>query len=254
MKLRILVVFLAVPLLLWGLSIAHWAVYSIGETPLLVVQWWISQWMPVVSIALPLEQDCWRQMQTASGGGQVLELPEINVQEHGDDVLAAIERKYGPSWRSKPLLFRKMWTLEELDSDNTRRLSLNGLLNETMVVPYFTNVSRAGALTPDAKGRISDIVANISAKSLPHKIGTQLLAQSNPELIYEVAPNQVVTQVFGNFFTPAMVRGFLNGLLPAITAIFEYDRATEMRTTLVVVLRIKNNRELTCIVNRLPTF
>jgi hypothetical protein len=154
-----------------------------------------------------------------SGSGQVLKLPEINVQEHGDDVLSAIERKYGPRWRSKPLLFRSMWTLEELDSDSSRRLSLNGLLNENMVIPYFTNVSRSGALTPDAEGRISDIVANISAKSLPHKIGTQLLAQRNPELVYEVAPNQVVTQVFGNFFTPTMVRGFLNGLLPAITVI-----------------------------------
>lgn len=216
MNLQISIVCL--PFILWGGSIAHWIVYSIEESPFVVLQWWFSQWVPFESISLPLEQQCWDQMQSLPPVN-IIDLPEINVQEHGDDVLGAIERKYGPTWRSKPLLFRSMWTLDELDSDDNRRLSLKGLLNESMIVPYFTNVSRPNALVPDATGRISDIVANISSKSLPHKIGTQLLAQRNPEIVYEVAPNQIMTQIFGNYFTPAMVRGFLNGLLPAITVI-----------------------------------
>lgn len=164
--------------------------------------------MPFESIASPIEQNCWqkaREQSSATSSGKILALPVIDIQEHGTRILSAIESKYGPGWRSKPLLFRNMWTHDELSSEN-RRLSLKGLLQENMVVPYFTNVSRPGALTPDARGRISDIVANISAKAMPHKIGTQLLAQHNPEIIYEVAPNKIVTKLFGNFFSPMMVR------------------------------------------------
>jgi hypothetical protein len=204
--------------LLWVLSIAHWII-RIGASPLLVLQWWFVQWIPFESIARPIEQLCWQKVQEFSAvTGQVLQLPDIDVQEHGDNILSFVERKYGPGWRSKPLLLRNMWTQKELSSED-RRLSLKGLLQENMVVPYFTNVSRPGALVPDAEGRISDIVANISSKALPHKIGSQLLAHQNPELVYEVAPNHIVTQLFGNYFSPTMVRGFFNGLLPPITII-----------------------------------
>ena len=153
-----------------------------------------------------MEQICWKQgRELSSTTGEILALPVIDVQEHGVNILSAVESKYGPGWRSKPLLFRNMWTQDELSSEN-RRLSLKGLLQENLVVPYFANVSRSGALTPDARGRISDIVANISSNAMPHKIGTQLLAQHNPEIIYEVAPNNIVTELFGHFFSPMMVR------------------------------------------------
>lgn len=205
-------------LVLWLLSIAEWII-RVRASPSLIFIWWLSQWIPFRLISKPLEEHCLQRAEKISAAdGEVLVLPEIDLQEHGDNIRFALEGKYGPQWRSKPLLFKNMWTQEELSSGN-RRLSLEGLLKENMVIPYFTNVSRPGALVPDDYARISDIVFNITSKSMPHKIGTQLLAQQNPELVYEVAPNHIVTELFGPYFSPTMVRGLFNGRLQPITVI-----------------------------------
>ena len=205
-------------LAIWIVSLAQWTIH-IRASPASILTWWMSQWLPFPAIAKRLEQlGLQPEREITAMTGEVLAIPEIDVQEHGDDMLLVLERKYGPQWRSKPLLFKNMWTQEQLSSD-TRRLSLKGLLRENMTVPYFTNVSRSGALIPDAHARISDIVFNITSKSMPHKIGTQLLARHNPELVYEVSPNHIVTKLFGNYFSPAMVRGLLNGRLHPITVI-----------------------------------
>lgn len=205
-------------LVLWLLSIAEWTI-RIRASPSLILIWCLSQWIPFQLISKPLEELGLKHAeQISANDGEVLELPEIDLQEHGDNIRFVLERKYGPQWRSKPLLFKNMWTQEQLSSGN-RRLSLEGLLKENMVIPYFTNVSRPGILIPDAYARISDIVFNISSKSMPHKIGTQLLAQQNPELVYEVAPNRIVTELFGPYFSPTMVRGLFNGRLQPITVI-----------------------------------
>jgi hypothetical protein len=56
----------------------------------------------------------------------------------------------------------------------------------------------------------------------PHKIGTQLLVQRYPELVNEIAPTtNVLTQLFGDHFTPDHVRGMGPGRqwLPALTTV-----------------------------------
>jgi Cupin-like domain len=183
------------------------------------LKWWLSQLTPILYLSKQWEQECWETWQLASNVvGERLIIPEIFVQDYPTGLNLAIEEKYGHNWRSKPLLLRGLWTSEQLSS-TSRRLSVKGLLNEDLVIPYFKNASRSAELIPDASAPISDVVFNISELSMPHKIGTQLLGLKYPDLIYEVAPNKVVTDLFGRFFTPAMVRGFMNGWLPPITVI-----------------------------------
>jgi hypothetical protein len=205
----------------WVGGIFIWATLHLhGASSALVLKWWLSQWFPFESISRPIRESCWQELSPLSGS--VLELPEIDVQKllqkDKTDLISQVQQIHGSDWRSRPLLLRNVWTRQELNSSD-RRLSLQGLLKEHMIVPYFTNVSRPGALVPDSEGRISAIVANISKKALPHKIGTQLLARKNPELIYEVAPNDVMTNLFGPFFSPKMVQGFLNGWMPPLTVV-----------------------------------
>ena len=178
---------------------------------MLVLKWWLSQWIPLESVSQPLEKQCWKLTNEISSAveREVLQLPEIDVQVYSNDISAVIESKYGRDWRSRPMLFRNMWTEHDLAS-NERKLSLKGLLQEDMEIPYFTNSSRPGSLTPDGYAKISDIVANISSKNMPHKIGTQLLASRKPELAYEVAPNHIVSGLFGNYFTPPSYQGLAN--------------------------------------------
>jgi hypothetical protein len=135
-----------------------------------------------------------------------VQVPVVDVQNHKDDIVEYLERTYGKDWRRRPLLLRGLWTKEEL-SDPNRKLSLEGLLNVPMRIPYYTDATLPNALTPDATAPISSIVANISQHGMPHKIGSQLLIQSHPELIREVAPADIVTALFGDYFDPAALLG-----------------------------------------------
>ena len=147
------------------------------------------------------------------------EIPVIYVQEHLNDLLPYLESTYGKDWKKRPLLLKGLWSYDALQSNSSRRLTLNGLLKENLTIPYFTDARIKGALSPDNHAPIREIVANIS-RGAPHKIGTQLFVQTWPELIYEVAPVRIVTELFGPYFTPDAVRG--TGpfqLLPALTTV-----------------------------------
>jgi Cupin-like domain len=151
------------------------------------------------------------------------DIPVVYVQDHTvDELLPYLEHLYGKDWRKRPLLLKGLWNTNDLStsSSKSRRLSLPGLLQETMTVPYFTDARRIGALSPDGVATIKDIVSNISLHGAPHKIATQLLLQKYPELIREVAPLPIVTQLFGPYFSSNAIRGsgpFL--LFPALTTV-----------------------------------
>jgi hypothetical protein len=133
-------------------------------------------------------------------------VPSVDVQAHRNNLTGFLESTYGRDWRARPLLLKGLWTLDEL-RDRNRRLTLDGLLKENLTVPYFSDARVRHALTPDRAAPIQDIVHNISRNGMPHKIGTQLFVQTYPDLVVEVAPSDIVTELFGPYFTPNHVRG-----------------------------------------------
>jgi hypothetical protein len=123
---------------------------------------------------------------TATQPGRVVpplvrEIPSIDlsglmIRNAADDdneiidlFVARMARQLGTDWRRRPLLLKGLWSHQELQEEQEeeenshrrhpqqRRLSLAGLLEQGMVVPYFYNAT-TGAVTPDAMGRIRDIV------------------------------------------------------------------------------------------------
>jgi hypothetical protein len=81
------------------------------------------------------------------------------------------------------------------------------------MIPYFTDAHKY-AVSPNVKAPAKDIMANISrGDSL--KIGTQLVVQTYPDLVNEVAPVDIVTGLFGEHFSPKDVTSLLGlSLLP----------------------------------------
>lgn len=151
----------------------------------------------------------------------ILDIPTAPVQDLGSDpvkLLHYLEETYGDHWRRKPLLLKGLWNADELIANTTRRLSHAGLLQEALTIPYFKDARIVGALAPNGKAPVKDIVANISRHGAPHKIGTQLLIQTYPELIQEVAPNDIVTHLFGDHFQPQHVQPKVP-FLPASTTV-----------------------------------
>jgi hypothetical protein len=129
-----------------------------------------------------------------------------------------VEAKYGKDWRDRPLLLKGLWSATDLDSGE-RRLSLSGLLKENLTIPYFMDASASYVLSPDSNAPISKIVANMT-QGQPHKIGTQWIVQTYPELIDEVAPTGAVTELFGDYFRPENIRGSGPfGMFPALTTV-----------------------------------
>jgi hypothetical protein len=136
-----------------------------------------------------------------------------------DDPLKYLTTTYGEDWRDRPLLLEGLWNATSL-SDRRRRLSLQGLLKENLTIPFFSDATRYGALSPDSKAPVHEIVDRIS-KGFPHKIGTQLLVQTYPELMEEVAPVEILTKLFGNHFTENKLlgRGRILGIFPGTTTV-----------------------------------
>lgn len=153
----------------------------------------------------------------------ILDIPTVQVQDFGanpEKLLQHLESTYGVNWRSKPLLLKGLWSVEDLRRNTTRRLSEAGLLQEELAIPYFQDARVIGALSPNGKAPVKDIVANITLHGAPHKIGTQFLVQTYPELIQEVAPVDIVTHLFGDHFRPQHVVGLLGlPFLPASTTV-----------------------------------
>jgi len=193
--------------------------------------WSLAQIMPLPSsVGQRLNRRAWENWECSaeSFGSTIrqntsMKVPVVDVQEHKNDpshLLSYLQSTYGSDWRKRPLLLRRLWHPSELHSDRTRRLSLAGLLNETLEIPYFTNARKVGALSPDGRAPVKDVVAGIVHDGRPFKIGTQLVVQSDPELVNEVAPPEIMKTLFGNYFTPDAVRG--TGpfqMLPALTTV-----------------------------------
>jgi hypothetical protein len=203
-------------LLLIGLfvSITSWISHSQPTSWISLVAWSVSQWTFIPSLSRSLQQFAWDRSELEYDVKQpapILEIPTVNVQEQ-DDVLQYLEAKYGADWRDRPVLFKGLWSETDLKSGK-RRLSSEGLMKEKLEVSYFTDASQDGALSPDARAPIHQIVANMS-QGAPHKIGTQLLVQTYPELIEEVAPVPLLTRLFGQYFEPQYLMGTGRRMLP----------------------------------------
>ena len=182
--------------------------------------WSVAQWTPWDGIKNVCQHYAWRQFSSLETPPEtVLQIQTISVQDHKEDVLGHLERKYGKSWINRPVLLRGLWDSKSM-SDSNRRLSLEGLLKLNLTVPYFSDSRRLDALTPDAEAPVKDIVQNITMGS-PHKFGTQLLVQSYPELINEVAPVKLITKLFGNHFRRRDILGVGNtlGIFPGTTTV-----------------------------------
>eukprot|EP00550_Attheya_septentrionalis_P011423 CAMPEP_0198305592 /NCGR_PEP_ID=MMETSP1449-20131203/57985_1 /TAXON_ID=420275 /ORGANISM="Attheya septentrionalis, Strain CCMP2084" /LENGTH=348 /DNA_ID=CAMNT_0044008127 /DNA_START=100 /DNA_END=1141 /DNA_ORIENTATION=- len=106
-----------------------------------------------------------------------------------------VEKLLGRDWRRKPVLLKNLWSIEEL-KDSTRLLSFNGF-------------HKRGALRPNALATLAELSHEISSrKRSTAKMGSQLLVEAMPELILEVAPSDIVTRLWGNFFSPQHCRRY----------------------------------------------
>lgn len=214
---RLLLRIFLVVILLWGAFIVHW-LSNVGELSLTVLVWSVVQWIPMAKLALPIQHRLWTVWGQQKGQeAMVLEVPTIQVRDNNIDLEGELVRRFGADWRLRPLLLKGLWNDTELSSSN-RRLSLQGLLKEDLEIPYFTDAraSTTAALTPDSRGPISGIVSNIT-QGHPHKIASQWFLQTYPELIEEVAPVNLLSNLFGNFFTAEKLRGSM--FLPAFTTV-----------------------------------
>jgi hypothetical protein len=176
--------------------------------------------MPTCSLRNEWQEFAWRHWEEVHDRHTFGEeqLATVNVQDHLEDLLPYLEETYGMDWRKRPLLFKGLWSPLEL-SNSTRRLSLKGLLQENLTIPYFTDARVKGALTPDGRAPVREVVANIT-RGAPHKIGTQLVVLTYPEIIQEVAPVDLVTELFGDYFTAESVkRTGIFQFIPTLTTV-----------------------------------
>ena len=144
-----------------------------------------------------------------------LTISTVDVQQFTrDNILDHLKQSFGPDWRRRPLLLQNLWTKEQLQ-DPSRHLSLQGLLQEDTIIDYFSDARSTRALVPDARGRVRDIVRNMTTADMPHKIGSQIIVDAHPQWISEVAPD-ILTNMFGDRFQPHHVQSFL---LPPMTTV-----------------------------------
>jgi hypothetical protein len=185
-----------------------------------VLAWSVAQWMPISSVSQQLQQKGWESCERNHDqrNAPVLEIPRISIQDQ-ENPLEYLEATYGKDWRDRPLLFVGLWNSTFLN-DRRRRLSLQGLLQENLTIPYFSDARVYGSLSPDAEAPVQEIVERI-AQGFPHKIGTQLLVQKYPELLQEVAPLDILTKLFGNHFNKNRLLGHAKilGIFPGTTTV-----------------------------------
>jgi len=206
------------------------------STALYLVKFSVAQWTPYpfLDLSYKWQKEAWVHFEDTylpklrtkilsnEDSGAVLKIPTVHVQDFSDpaNLLQHVESTFGKDWRRKPLLLKGLWDLKELKNNKTRRLSQTGLLQEELAIPYFRDARLIGALSPNDVAPVKDIVTNITQQGAPHKIGTQFLIQSYPELIQEVAPAEIVKALFGDRFQPKHVVGaFGLPFLPATTTV-----------------------------------
>ncbi len=175
-----------------------------------VTRWFLLQWFCPLTLRIHYQASIWEEWSPSAKNktseAMRLDIPTVNVQEFSSShaLLEHLNEMYGPSWRHKPLLLKHMWTKDQLQQSN-RNLSLQGLLQmNDFKIPYFSDASQK-LWTPDAYGTVQQIVTNMTFGE-PHKIGSQLLVEQHPSWIAQIAPNELVTTLFGNYFTPEAVQ------------------------------------------------
>jgi Cupin-like domain len=211
---------------------------SLSKSTLCVIAWSVAQWVPSALVnRLGVNTAVWKyweQQQHQSSRIQQ-KISVVNVQQYINDppaLLQYLTDTYASDWKKRPLLLKGLWDPEMLRATTSqRRLSLEQLLHENLTIPYFKDARQHGALTPDGSAPLRDIVANIT-RGLPHKIATQLLVQTYPDLMHEIAPLDIVSLLFGtSYFTPAAVQG--SGpwrLLPALTTVPLFIASSNVRS------------------------
>lgn len=223
--------------LIWIANIGCF-LHRTGTSPLLVLQWFIAQLIPWPSLSKSLQDKAWHGWNTLvqNNDGDILDCPVLDLSmealSSSSSVREMVEAKYGKDWRDRPLLLKRLWSEADLDSEE-RRLSLSGLLKENLTIPYFMDASVPYVLSPDSNAPISKIVANMTRGAQPHKIGTQWIVQTYPELIDEVVPTGgIVTELFGDYFRPKNVRGSGPlGMFPPLTTVPVFVARTTTTTT-----------------------
>jgi hypothetical protein len=198
--------------------------------PLAWYAWSIGQWMYWVSPSWSrlLTQKAWRSLESASHrpnhDGLRLDIPTLPVREFDGNAGAAMEfltTTYGRDWNSRPLLLQGLWDPRVLRRRRSRRtLSPEGLLHMNLTVPYHRDSRIHGALRPDATAPVGQIVRGM-LEGYPHKIGTQFIVQTYPELLEEVAPLDFVTSLWGDYFSweRLLGHGKTLGIFPGITTV-----------------------------------
>ena len=191
--------------------------------------WEASAWGEWERIGRPREQP------------QIMEVPTVDLRSCGNEEACAtgngsgarsklslsdVKALVGDDFVSKPLLLRGLWSEKEL-ADPKRRLSIRGMQSHdaelaNLSVPFYADASKSGyaALKPSGVAKLSEIVYNITELRGKQKIGSQLLVETYPALIKEVAPSDIVTELFGSHFEIESVKGSGPfGLLPATTTV-----------------------------------
>ncbi|GAX23324.1 hypothetical protein FisN_27Lh098 [Fistulifera solaris] len=191
-------------------NLVLWSCLAVLVAVFPVTRWFLLQWFCPLALRNHYQAFIWEEW---SSSAQVkvsammrLDIPTVNVQvfESANALLDHLNENYGPSWRQKPVLLKEMWTKDQLQQSN-RNLSLQGLLQmKDFKIPYFSDASQT-LWTPDAYGTVQEVVKNMTLGE-PHKIGSQLLMEQHPSWIAQIAPNELVTTLFGNYFTPEAVQ------------------------------------------------
>ncbi|KAG7353416.1 cupin-like domain containing protein [Nitzschia inconspicua] len=207
--------------------------YHAMPRPLALYAWTIGQWCYWISPQLSelFTKNAWRSLEqissrqtTTTGSNQMplLDIPTIDIQQFiGNETgaLQFLQHEYGKDWIQRPLHLKGLWAQALLQSSE-RQLSPKGLLQMNLTIPYFVDSRVYGALNPDAEGSVNEIVRQM-LDGHPHKIGSQLIVQENPQLLVEVAPLSLVTALFGDYFSMnhLLGHGKTLGIFPGITTV-----------------------------------
>jgi Cupin-like domain len=212
---------------------------SLSKPTLYDITWSAAQWAPSALVnRLDINTAVWKYWEQQQHQSSRIEqrIPVVQVQQYINNTPALLQYltdTYGSDWKRRPLLLKGLWDPEMLHATaSQRRLSLEQILQENLTIPFFKDSRQHGALTPDGRAPLRDIVANIT-RGHPHKIATQLLVQAYPDLIREIAPLEIVSLLFGtSYFTPEAVQG--SGpwrLLPAMTTVPLFIASRNVRST-----------------------
>ncbi len=112
--------------------------------------------------------------------------------------------------------------LSSFHNQQIKPLSLNDLSSSPMgdlQIKYFSDATKVGALKPNSETSLREIVHNVTNDlNSTIKIGTQVPVDTYPSLIHNIAPNDIVTKIFGNHFHVNDLSPYL-GIFPPLTTV-----------------------------------